>query len=171
MPPLKLTYGPDAIFSKTADPVILFDKALGELAQDMVEVLYREAAVGLGANMVGVLQRIIVIDLQETGVKSPQIFINPEISQKSDETQCHTEASICFPGVSAKITRPLRITLSYQDTTGVRHYLEAEDYLATVIQHEVDYLNGVIFLDYLSAIKRKMLLKKTVKYQKQNGFS
>ncbi len=166
MTALKLIYGPDPIFAKSAEFVTLFDEGLQKITQDMVATLYAEKAVGIGANMVGILKRIIVIDLQEDG--HPLILINPEITQKSNDTQCHTEASVCFPGISADITRPRKITLTYQDYTGSQRQITAEDYLATVIQHEIDYLNGIIFLDYLSTIKRKMLLKKTRKFQSKH---
>lgn len=165
MPGLKLTYGPDPIFSLRAETVTSFDHDLQTLTRNMLDILYAEKAVGLGANMVGILQRIIVIDLEEDG--HPLILINPEITQKSKTTQCHREASICFPGISAEITRPRKITLTYEDCTGAKHEMTAKDYLATVIQHEIDYLNGKIFLDYLSPVKRKMLLRKTRKFQKQ----
>jgi len=164
--PLALVYGPHPIFAKTARPVTLFDGDLDQLTRNMVATLYHEKAVGLGANMVGVLDRIIVLDLMENDRPRPEIFINPEILQKSDQTQCHTEASICFPGINADITRAHSLTLQYQDITGTPQTIMAEGYRATVIQHEVDYLNGIIFLDYLSPVKRKMLIKKTLKFQK-----
>lgn len=166
---LKLIFGPDPIFSKSAETVTRFDDDLCALAEAMVETLYTEKAVGIGANMVGQLKNIVVIDLQENGTRNPLIFINPTITDKSEDTQCHDEASICFPGISASITRPRKITLSYQDCAGSERYMTTEDYLATVLQHEIDYLNGIIFLDYLSPMKRKILLKKTVKFQKQAG--
>ncbi|PCI33175.1 MAG: peptide deformylase [Alphaproteobacteria bacterium] len=169
MPSLSLTYGPDPIFSKTAEPVTIFDGDLRTLVEDMIETLYTEKAVGIGANMVGVLQRIVVIDLQDGDERSPQVFLNPHITDSSDDMQSHEEASICFPGISAKITRPRRISLSYQDGEGRVQSLTAVDYLATVLQHEIDYLDGRIFLDHLSPVKRKMLLRKTRKYQKLNG--
>lgn len=163
MTALKLIYGPDPIFSAIAEPVKHFNKELVALTQDMVDTLYAEKAVGIGANMVGILRRIIVIDLQEDG--HPLILINPEITHKSNDCQSHEEASVCFPGISAEITRPHKITLTYQDSSGSHHQMTAEDYLATVIQHELDYLNGKIFLDYLSPMKRKMLMRKTRKFQ------
>lgn len=169
MTALKLIYGPDPIFSEMARPVTLFDQTLQILTQDMLETLYVEKAVGLGANMVGILQRIIVIDLQQDGFRDPKIMINPVITKQSDDTQCHEEASVCFPAIRAKITRPRKITLTYQDCNSLQHDLTAEDYLATVIQHEVDYLNGVIFLDYLSPLKRRILLKKTRKFQNKTS--
>ncbi|WP_339861617.1 peptide deformylase [Paremcibacter congregatus] len=169
MTPLPLIYGPDPIFSQIALPVTSFDTDLATLTQRMIATLYQEQAVGLGANMVGSLQRIIVIDLQDNGNRTPQIFINPKITGKSAEKQCFEEGSVCFPGISAEITRAKSLTLTYQDIRGQILTLEADGYLATVIQHELDYLDGVIFLDHLSTIKRKMLLRKTQKFQKQQG--
>lgn len=166
MPALKLIFGPDPIFTVSAEAVTLFNDDLLTLTQDMVETLYAEKAVGIGANMVGHLQRIVVIDLQEDGQQGPLVLINPVITRKSDDTQCHEEASVCFPGISATITRPRKITLTYQDCIGSEHQMTADGYLATVIQHEIDYLNGIIFLDYLSPVKRKMLLRRTRKIQK-----
>ncbi len=165
MPALTPVLGPDPIFARIAQPVAQFDDSLKKLCQDMVETLYAENAVGIGANMLGILQRIIVIDLQEAGLRNPQVFINPEIINSSTDQQCTTEASICFPGISAPITRPKKITLQYQDMDGTFHEVTAEDYPAAVIQHEIDYLNGKIFLDYLSPVKRKMLIRKTRKFQ------
>ena len=166
MPALPLTYGPNSIFSQAAASVITFDDDLRTLVQDMVETLYVEKAVGIGANMVGMLQRIVVIDLQDGGERNPQVFINPVITDVSEDMQSHAEASICFPGISAEISRPRQISLDYQDGEGRTHSLTAVDYLATVLQHEIDYLDGRIFLDYLSPVKRKMLIRKTRKYQK-----
>ena len=163
MTALKITYGPNPIFSAVAKTVTDFDDELEALTQNMVDTLSVEKAVGIGANMVGVLKRIIVIDLREEN--HPLILINPEITYKSDDTQTFEEASVCFPGISAQITRPRKITLTYQDCNGSQQQMTAQDYLATVIQHEFDYLNGQIFLDYLSPVKRKMLIRKTRKFQ------
>lgn len=163
MPPLKLVYGPDKIFKQKAAAVVGVDETLVQLVDDMVETLYHENGVGLGANMVGVLKRVIVVDLQEGGVRTPQAFINPEIISQSDEMQSFEEASLSFPGISAEISRPEKITISYLDIKGEEQTLSAEGYLATVIQHEMDYLDGVIYLDYLSPLKRNRLLKKMKK--------
>ncbi|MCF8473375.1 MAG: peptide deformylase [Emcibacter sp.] len=169
MPALSLILGPHPIFSEKAKAVTEFDEQLQTITQDMIATLYVERAVGIGANMVGILKRIIVLDLQENSIADPQIYINPEIIKTSHDTQCHEEASVCFPGISAKITRPRTITLHYQDLSGASHEITVEDYPATVIQHEIDYLEGKIFLDYLSPIKRHMLLKKTLKFQKRGS--
>jgi peptide deformylase len=134
----------------------------------MFATIYLERAVGLGANMVGILKRIAVVDLQENGVRVPYTFINPDITWRSKETQTFEEGSLCFPGITAQITRPRAIKISYIDYNGDNKDLETEGFLSTVIQHEVDYLNGKVFLDYLSKLKRDMLIKKMEKYIKMH---
>ena len=162
---LPLIYGPNEIFSKRALHIELVNNKIRSLVDDMLETMYHENAIGMGANMVGILQRIVVIDLQHDDIRTPYSMINPEIIWHSNEVQTFNEASICFTGISAKITRPKSIKVSYLDYNGIQQELEAEGYFATVIQHEIDYLNGKIFLDYLSKMKKDMLLKKTSKKQ------
>lgn len=162
----KLILGPDAIFKQTAHPVTVFDDENDQLCKELVGLLYRENAVGVVAPMIGVLKRVIAIDLQEDGKRDPIIMINPQIIDQSSEKQTFEEASICFPGVSAEITRPRIIKVKYFDGQNIEQEIKAEGYFATVIQHEIDYLDGITFFDYLSPLKRKMLLKK---YQKLNS--
>jgi len=165
---LQLVYAPNKIFKEHAQPVERVDGEVRLLADKMLAILYVEGAIGLGANMVGLLKRIAVIDLQEDGVRNPRIFINPEIIWYSEETQVFEERSLCFPGIAAEVTRPKAIRLSYLDYDGKSCELEAEGFLATVIQHEVDYLDGKIFLDYLSKLKRDTLLKRMEKHMKMH---
>jgi peptide deformylase len=134
----------------------------------MFETLRIEHGIGLGANMVGVLKRIIVVKMQqETGLVS-YAMVNPEILESSKETQTIEEASLSFPGIAANITRPKSITVRYLDYDGNPQTLAADGFLATVIQHEMDYLDGKVFLDYLSKMKRDMLLKKMEKHIKMH---
>lgn len=167
MPPLTLIYAPHPIFKTKAEAVMTVDDNIRKLVDDMLATIYLEKAVGLGANMVGILKRIAVVDLQEKGVRSPFIFINPEITWCSEEKQTFKEASLCFPGIFADISRPKAIKIRYLDYNGIEQELEAEGFLATVIQHEVDYLNGITFLDYLSKMKQDMLVRKMVKHMKR----
>lgn len=157
---LPLVIAPDPIFRRTALPVERVDDQVRAEIAAMFETLAREQGVGLGANMVGLLKRIIVIDLKEGGVSNPLPMINPEVTWTSDETQTFREASLSFPGVSADIMRPSSIKAIYLDLYGKARTIEAEGFLATVIQHEMDYLDGRTFLDHLSPLKRKMALKK-----------
>lgn len=165
---LPLTFAPNPIFRKHAEAVTVFDDALRQLLKDMFETMYAHQAVGIGANMVGILKQIAIVDLQEDGTKTPFHFINPKIIHYSEEMQSFTEGSLCFPGIQAEIERPARIVMRYQDEFGVEHKIEAEGWFATVIQHEVDYLNGKVFLDYLPPLKEKMLLKKMKKFLKRS---
>lgn len=166
MAPLPLVMAPDPIFRQKAAPVEDIDEELRTLCDAMLETLYKERGIGIGANMVGVLKRIIVVDLQEDGVRKPLICINPEIVSSSDETATNEEASLCFPGIRAEITRPSAVTIRYQDRDGASRELSADGWLATVIQHEMEYLDGRTFLDNLSKMKRDRLMKKMQKQLK-----
>lgn len=163
---LNLVYAPNPIFKQKAQPVEKVDQEINLLIDKMFKTLYLEKGIGLAANMVGVLKRIIVIDIFENGCSSPLCFINPEITWKSQETQSFEEASLSFPSISAKIERSKAIKLDYLDRKGGKKTFEAEGFLATVIQHEYDYLEGVVYIDYLSPLKQKMLLKKMQKHLK-----
>lgn len=165
---LSLTYAPDAIFKQIAKPVDAVDDEIRRMVDDMFETMEYEKAVGMGANMVGILKRIAVVDMQEGGVSKPYAFINPEIFWRSDIMQEHEEASICFLGISAKVQRPEAIKLRYLDYDGKAQELEATGFFASVIQHEVDYLDGITFVDHLSRMKRDRLLKKMQKQQKHH---
>ncbi|MDB2414455.1 peptide deformylase [Rickettsiales bacterium] len=165
---LPLVYAPNKIFQEKALPVEKVDDEIRELIDDMFETLYFEQAVGIGANMVGILRRIAIVDMYEDGKPNPYVFINPEITYRSKETQTFEEASICYRGISAKITRPSSIKVKYLDKEGKNQELEANGFFASVIQHEIDYLDGKVYLDYLSKMKRDMLLKKMDKYIKMH---
>lgn len=168
MTDLQLVMGPDPIFKQKAETVTQFGSELADLANSMLEILYREKGVGLGANMVGILKRMIVIDLQIEGRREPLVCVNPTLVSCSSETAKNEEASLCFPGIRAEIERPSSIEISYQDTEGKQHTLEAEGWLATVIQHEMEYLDGRTFLDNLSKLKQDRLIKKMLKEQKNS---
>lgn len=163
---LPLIYAPHPIFKQKSLPVETIDAEIWRLIDDMFETMEYEKAVGMAANMVGVLKQIAIVDLLEDGVSKPYTFINPEIIWCSDETQTHEEASICFVGVSAKVTRPHAIKMRYLDRDAMPQELEASGFLACVIQHEIDYMNGITFPDYLSKMKRDMLFKKMHKHLK-----
>ena len=163
-----ITQFPHPIFKQVAARVAVVDDAARAVVQDMLDTLAYEQAVGLGAPMIGVSQRIAVVDLNENGVSAPIVLINPEVTARSEETQTHEEASLSLRGISAQITRPAAITVVYADVEGVLQELKAEGFLATVILHEIDYLDGKTYLDYLSPLKRDMLMKKMAKFNKMN---
>lgn len=166
MTALQLVTAPDPVFRKTAEPVQIVDDEIRQTVDAMFDVMYSEGALGLGANMVGVLKRICVIDLQEGGIKKPLTLINPEIVGASDELSEYEEASLSFPGISAIVKRPRQIRVKFLDRDGAEQELDAEVPLSTIIQHEMDYLDGRTYLDHISKIKRDRLLKKMKKFQK-----
>ncbi|MCH2038473.1 MAG: peptide deformylase [Rickettsiales bacterium] len=166
MSSLRLVYAPNPIFKKKAAHVDQVDDEVRLILDQMLELLYQKDAAGIGANMVGVLKRLIVVDIHENDTPTPYKMINPEITWRTDTMQSFKEASLCYPGISADIERPDSIKLTYLDVDGTQKELEAHGWLATVIQHEIDYLDGKVFLDYLSPLKRNMLLKKMKKHMK-----
>ena len=157
---LKIVCGPDPIFKKSAELVSVFDDGIRKNLKDMADTLYYHKALGIGANMVGILQQLVVVDLQQDGEKLLYKMVNPKITFSSEQTDFFMEGSISFPGIQAKIERPKYIEVEYYTEGGEQKYLKADGMLARVIQHEIDYLNGKVFLDYLSPTKRKLLLLK-----------
>ena len=169
MTSLPLVIAPDPIFRQIAEPVEVVDDEIRGLVSAMFETLYHEQGLGLGANMVGLLKRIIVVDLQQDGTRNPLAMINPVITSASKETQVFEEASLSYPGIAAKVRRPKSIEVTYLDTEGSTQTLESDGLLATVIQHEIDYLDGRIYLDHLSATKRNLLLKKMAQMKRRGA--
>ena len=133
----------------------------------MLETMYDAPGIGLAAIQVGVLKRIVVIDIsKEPEKKNPLFLINPEITYKSKNTSTYEEGCLSLPGQFAEIERPAECHIKYIDYEGKANNLEATGLLATCIQHEVDHLNGVLFIDYLSKLKKDMIIKKLVKQKK-----
>lgn len=163
MAKLSLLQGYHPIFRKKALSVESVDDTIRATIAQMFDILYEAGGVGLGANMVGLLQRIAIVDLQTDGRRDPLAFINPDIIWRSEDLQTHTEASLCFPGITAEVTRPAAIRITYLDQTAESREMEAEGWLAQVIQHEVDYLDGILFPDHLSRVKRDMVMRKIKK--------
>ncbi len=163
-----ITQFPNPIFKQKADAIKVVDDAARQLVQDLLDTLAYEQAVGLAAPMIGISKRVIVADLNENGLSKPLVFINPEITATTAETQTHEEASLSLRGISTEITRPMGITLTYLSLESGLQEFKAEGFLATVIQHEMDYLEGKTYLDYLSPLKRDMMVKKMTKYNKMH---
>jgi peptide deformylase len=157
---LRLKYAPDPIFSCKAKIVTTITAEVKDNLEQMLTIMYKHNGIGLGANMVGLLECLVVIDLQENGVRQPYKMINPKVVEFSENSIIMLEASLSFPGVKAKITRAADVTVSYFDEDNQEKNLQATGLLARVLQHEIDYLHGKVFLDYLSATKRKILLRK-----------
>ena len=156
---------PDPRLKTVATPVTRFDDALVKLTQDMAETMYDAPGVGLAATQVNVHKRIIVIDV--TDDKSGlTVFINPEITWASDELSVYSEGCLSVPELYADVQRPAEIQVKWLDEQGKAHDEKLDGLLATCLQHEMDHLNGVLFIDHLSKLKRDMLLKKLEKLRK-----
>ena len=134
----------------------------------MLETMYNAPGIGLAAVQVGILKRLIVIDIsKEKDKKKPIFLINPEIVSISKNTSIYEEGCLSLPGHFAEIERPSECHLNYLNYDGKREELKADGLLATCIQHEVDHLNGILFVDYLSKLKKDMIVKKLVKHKKE----
>ena len=164
---------PDPRLREISKPVEAFDDELRTLVADMFETMYDAPGIGLAAIQVGVPKRILVIDLQEPEeeegepVKNPHVFINPEILEHSQQEVPYTEGCLSVPDQFAEVDRPDRIRARWLDLDGKVHAEEIEGLLATCLQHEMDHLNGVLFIDHLSRLKRDMILKKLAKQRKE----
>jgi peptide deformylase len=169
MPPLQLVLAPDPIFKKKSAPVASVTDEIRQLMDDMLHTLEAEQGVGIAAPMVDVLKRIVVINFKENDTHTKLFMVNPQLVEKSEEMQVFEEASLCYPGIFAEIKRPRHIKVKYLDYDGKPQELAAEGFLATCIQHEMDYLDGKVYLDYLSKLKRDTLLRKMSKFIKQYG--
>lgn len=168
MTKLKIISAPDPFLRIISKPVEKVDESLQKLMNDMVETMYGAFGVGLAAVQVGVAKRVIVMDLAlEDEPKDPQFFINPEITWTSDEMGVYEEGCLSVPEQYADVERPAKCKFKYLDYDGKAHEVEANGMLATCIQHEMDHLNGILFIDHISALKRRMILKKLTKAQRQ----
>ena len=135
---------------------------------DMVETMYAAPGIGLAGVQIGILKRLIVIDVsKDEEKKSPLFLINPEIITKSSNTSVYEEGCLSLPGYFAEIERPAECQIKYIDYHSKKKEMKASGLLATCIQHEVDHLNGVLFIDYLSKLKRDMAIKKLIKNKKE----
>ena len=156
---------PDPRLRTKAAPVTAFDAALKQFVDDMFETMYAANGVGLAATQVNVHQRVLVADMSEER-DQPLALINPEILEK-DGSQVYQEGCLSFPGIFSDVTRALKVKVRAQDVEGKSFELEVEGPLAVCIQHEMDHLAGKVFVDYLSPLKRSILLKRLEKQRKQ----
>ncbi|WP_010163547.1 MULTISPECIES: peptide deformylase [unclassified Sphingomonas] len=157
-----------------AKPVATVDDSVRKIVSDMFDTMYDARGIGLAATQVAIEQRIVVIDLQETEgegedakpVKNPLVFINPELLSVSEETSFYAEGCLSIPEQYADVERPARCRAAWLDEQGTRQEGDMDGLLATALQHEIDHLNGVLFIDHISKLKRDMLMKKLNKMRK-----
>lgn len=160
---------PDPRLKTISTPVEQVDDETRRLIADMFETMYDAPGIGLAAIQVGVPKRLLVIDLQEEGegVKNPRVFINPEFSEPSEERNVYNEGCLSIPEQFAEVERPASIRATWLDENGEAHDERIDGLLATCLQHEVDHLDGIVFTDHLSRMKREMVLKKLEKLRRQ----
>jgi peptide deformylase len=173
---------PDPRLKTVSTPVTLFDDSLKTLIDDMFETMYDARGIGLAAIQIGVPKRILVIDLQEPAehdhehgehcnhdhevVRNPRIFINPEILDPSEDYSVYSEGCLSVPDQYAEVERPAKIRARWCDLDGKTHEEDMDGLMATCLQHEMDHLEGILFIDHLSRLKRQMVLKKLEKHRK-----
>ena len=167
---LKIITIPDSRLKTKSNKIDNFDFELKKDIKNMYETLYEsENGIGLAAPQVGLLKRLIVIDLKEDNKSNPLTLINPEILYKSDEKFINQEGCLSIPGYYADIERSQKIEYQYYDENGIKIKTTAEGLLSICIQHEIDHLDGILFIDYLSKLKRKMALEKVFKIKSKNN--
>jgi peptide deformylase len=159
---------PDPLLRQVCQPVERVDSELNQLVDDMLETMYEAPGIGLAAIQVGVPRRLLVIDLAKEGEEpAPLVFINPKIIRFSDERSTYEEGCLSIPDYYAEVERPATITVTSLDRTGKEVTTEADGLLATCLQHEIDHLDGVLFIDHISRLKREMVIKRFTKAARQ----
>ncbi len=175
---LRIYETPDPVLRQISTPVETVDDELRFFIADMFETMYDAPGIGLAAVQVGVPKRLLVMDLQEPedpdnpegpAVKEPRVFINPEVLWASETTVPYTEGCLSVPDQYAEVLRPDRIRARWLDEHGKAHEEDLDGLLAICLQHEMDHLEGVLFIDHLSKLKRDMVLKKLAKARKERG--
>ena len=162
----KILTEPDPFLRQISHDVEKVDKEIRTLMNDMLETMYAAPGIGLAAIQVGVPKRVIVIDLSKEDEKKPLYFVNPKIIIKSKNNSTYEEGCLSVPGQFAEVDRPNQCHISYLDYNGKKKKLKAEGLLATCIQHEMDHLEGILFIDYLSKLKKTFIVKKLSKQKK-----
>ena len=169
---LPILEAPNPTLKLISKPVETFDGALQTLIADMFETMYDAPGIGLAAIQVSVPKRVLVIDLQEKDeeteqvIRNPRVFINPEILEESDELSFYNEGCLSVPDQYADVARPAVIKAKWQDAAGKEVVEELDGLIATCLQHEMDHLDGILFIDHLSKLKRDMVLKRLVKLRR-----
>ena len=159
---------PDARLRLRSEPVKDIDKGIRALVDDMFETMYAAPGIGLAAIQIGVPQRVVTMDLaKKDEPKAPLVFINPEVTWVSDESATYEEGCLSIPEYYEEVARPKAVKVKFLDLDGKPHEIEAEGLLATCLQHEIDHINGVLFIDHISKLKRDMVMKRFKKAAKR----
>jgi peptide deformylase len=160
---------PDKRLRLKSDPIKRVDAGIRKLVDDLFETMYDAPGIGLAAIQVGVAKRVVTMDLsKKDDDHKPQVFINPEVIWKSDEISKYEEGCLSIPEFYEEVGRPAQVKVKYLDLDGTEHEIEASGLLATCLQHEIDHTNGVLFIDYISKLKRDRIVKKFTKAAKKD---
>ncbi|MEP3046681.1 MAG: peptide deformylase [Roseibium sp.] len=161
---------PDPVLREVCAPIEAVDDDIRQLADDMLETMYDAPGIGLAASQIGILKRIFVLDVaKEDAPKEPMVFINPKIVWSSEEQSVYQEGCLSIPDFYEDVERPSEVTIRFLNRDGAEQEVKAGELLATCIQHELDHLNGKLFIDYLSKLKRDRVVKKFTKQAKLAG--
>ena len=161
---------PDPVLRATSEPIKRVDDELRTLVDDMLETMYDAPGIGLAAIQIGIARRMLVIDCSsDEEDKNPMVFINPEIVDSSDERSVYEEGCLSIPDYYAEVERPAEVTANYVDRDGNERQIQANGLVATCLQHEIDHLNGVLFIDHISNLKRDMVVRKFTKLAKSRA--
>ncbi|MTH97068.1 peptide deformylase [Roseibium sp. RKSG952] len=155
---------PDPVLREVCAPIETVDDHVRKLADDMLDTMYDAPGIGLAASQIGILERIFVLDVaKEDEDKAPMVFINPEIVWSSEDLSVYQEGCLSIPEYYEEVERPASVRVQFQNREGAAQEIQADGLLATCIQHELDHLNGTLFIDYLSKLKRDRVMKKFTK--------
>ena len=158
---------PDKRLRLKSEPVKRVDAGVRKLAEDMFETMYAAPGIGLAAIQIGIAKRLVVMDLSKKEEShAPQVFINPEITWESEEKTTSEEGCLSIPEYYEEVERPERVKVKYLDLDGKEHEVEAKGLFATCLQHEIDHISGVLFIDHISKLKRDRVIKKFAKAAK-----
>lgn len=158
---------PDPVLRQVCQPIETVDDEIRQLADDMLETMYDAPGIGLAAIQIAVAKRMLVLDVaKEEEPENPMVFINPEIVWQSEDTSVYQEGCLSIPEFFEDVERPTSIGVTFQDRDGEKREIEADGLLATCLQHEIDHLNGVLFIDHISKLKRDRVVKKFTKQAK-----
>jgi peptide deformylase len=159
---------PDKRLWQVSKPVAKIDAATKKLVEDMFETMYEAPGIGLAAIQIGEPVRVVTMDLgKKDEPKQPQVFINPELTWSSEAKNTHEEGCLSIPEYYEEVDRPAEVKVKYTDLQGEQHEITADGLLATCLQHEIDHLNGVLFIDHISKLKRDRVVKKFTKQLKR----
>lgn len=164
---LEIIVAPDPRLKRRAEPVEKVDDDVRKIMDDMLDTMYAANGIGLAGPQVGVLKRIIVVDVARDGDdRQPMQMANPEVIWESDDERTYEEGCLSLPEHFAEVVRPEAVKVRYLDRENEIRTIDADDILATCIQHEIDHLDGVLFVDHISSLKRNMIIKKLQKFKK-----